>query len=495
MYLTKWKESVHNKPDQKKRQDSAKTQKMKLLTLDMKTKSGTVRSESGSSIYHVTTESCDCRDFKVRKLPCKHMYFLDAALEKEAQKSIGHQLANFAKSTGEEFKKSVNQQLSNAITPKGTGSEKPKAPEKPTNKYVELFLAVFLGWAGVHRFYKGQNASGLVWLFTFGLFFLGWGIDVLVLLIDIFVKKPGELTANTSTAPTAPIPAEVKPEPAAQLPEITEKKPETEQEQTLNPIEDKLSYDYVLWRYLTTDHSTVEATYDKRVYCCAEFNLLMKNIPSVGLLLRDDKVARKTDSPSPFVRSSTITNKTNTKNISNFVVIDVETTGFKADEDDIIEISAIKFNGFKPVEVLSTLLKPSKPIPADATAVNGITNEMVESSPTFSQVKKSIEAFIGDSPIVAHNAEFDIGFLHASGLDFSSKVKFFDTLSLSKKIIVDQNGNKLDSYKLSNVCAECNIHFDGAHRSTADAFATGLLFIEIIKRVFGTNSVLDIQQK
>ena len=153
MYLTKWDESVHNTSDQKKRLESAKSQDMKLLTLDVKTKSGTVQSESGSSIYHVTTESCDCRDFKVRKLPCKHMYFLDAALEKEAQKSIGHQLANFAKSTGEELKKSVNQQLSNAITPKETGSEKakeaPKAPttvktpEKPTNKYVELFWQYF----------------------------------------------------------------------------------------------------------------------------------------------------------------------------------------------------------------------------------------------------------------------------------------------------------------------------------------------------------------
>ena len=91
MYLTKWDESVHNTSDQKKRLESAKSQDMKLLTLDVKTKSGTVQSESGSSIYHVTTESCDCRDFKVRKLPCKHMYFLDAALEKEAQKSIGRQ--------------------------------------------------------------------------------------------------------------------------------------------------------------------------------------------------------------------------------------------------------------------------------------------------------------------------------------------------------------------------------------------------------------------
>ncbi len=267
------------------------------------------------------------------------------------------------------------------------------------------------------------------------------------------------------------------------------------QNQKSTPLAAKLSPDYVMWRYLTTDHSTVEPTYTKREYHCAEFDLMLQNILNVNVILHDDKVLRKTDVPSPYARTSSITAKTNTKNISSFVVVDVETTGLDANKDKIIEIAAVKFYGFKPVAAFSTLLKPNRRIPAAATAVNGITNDMVENCPTFAQIKRSLELFIGDLPIVAHNAEFDIGFLHASGLDFSSKVKFYDTLSLSKKIIVDQNGNKLDSYKLSNVCAECNIHFDGAHRSTADAFATGLLFIEIIKRIFGTNSVLDILQK
>ena len=264
------------------------------------------------------------------------------------------------------------------------------------------------------------------------------------------------------------------------------------QNQKATPIAAKLSPDYVMWRYLTTDHSTVEPTYPKREYHCAEFDVLLQNILNVNVILHDDKVLRKTDIPSPYARTSSITAKTDAKNISSFVVVDVETTGLDANKDKIVEIAAVKFYGFKPVAAFSTLLKPGRRIPAAATAVNGITNDMVENCPTFAQIKRSLELFIGDLPIVAHNAEFDIGFLHTSGMDFSSKVKFFDTLSLSKKHIKDPEGNKLASYKLQDVCAECNIYFDGAHRSAADALATGLLFIEIIKRVFGTNSVLDI---
>lgn len=467
MYLTKWDESVHNTPDQKKRLESAKTQNMQLLSLDVKTKSGTVKSPSGSSVYQVTTESCDCKDFKVRKLPCKHMYFLDLALEKETQKAPAP--------------------IQTAPTPTQTVVAKPN--EK--NKTVEFILALLFGWMGAHKFYKGKFVAGVVWLLTFGLFGFGWGLDVLILLIALLTQKPAKKTNNTPV----PIAAEVKPKIVQPLPQSTAKKPEPVQIQKTNPLADKLSYDYVLWRYLTTDHSTVEPTYTKREYHCAAFDILLKNILNVNVILHDRTVARKIGVPSPFARSSSISTKTNTKNISSFVAIDVETTGLNADKDNIIEIGAVKFNGFKPVAAFSTLLKPSVPISADATAVNNITNAMVANSPTFSQIKGSLEAFIGDLPIVAHNAEFDVGFLHTSGLDFSSKVKFFDTLTLSRKHIRDQEGNKLGSYKLIDVCADCNIYFDGAHRSTTDALATGLLFIEIIKRVFETNSVLDIQQK
>ena len=392
---------------------------MQILSLDVKTKSGNIKSRSGS-VYQVTTESCNCKDFKMRKLPCKHMYMLDLALEKELPKARDQKQTTIAKAEGKE-----------------------------KSKEIELILAVVFGWAGAHRFYTGKMASGLVWLLTGGLFFFGWGLDVLVLLLKMATKMPDKQPIESAVP-------EVKSEAVQPLPTITD-----------NKCEDR----------------------------CAEFDSLIKNIPSVEVTLRDENVLRNTEAPSPYSRTSTITPKTNLKRISNFVVIDVETTGLKAEENDIIEISAIKFNEFKPVAVFSTMLKPSHPIPRSATSVNGITNTMVKNCPDFSQIKTALEEFIGNCPIVAHNAEFDIKFLHVSGLEFANKARFFDTLSLSKKYIYDPLGNKLGSYKLADVCAACNIHFEGAHRTTADALATGLLFIEIIKRVFQTDNILDIQQK
>lgn len=422
MYLNKWDESVHNTPDQIKRRESAKSPDMQILSLDVKAKSGNIKSRSGS-VYQVTTESCSCKDFKMRKLPCKHMYMLDLALEKE---------------------------LSQVADQKKTTIAKAKGKEK--SKEIEFILAVVFGWSGAHRFYTGKMMSGLVWLLTGGLFFFGWGFDVLVLLIEMLTKKSVKQPIESA----APVVPEVRSEAVQPLSANTDSKREDR---------------------------------------CAEFDSLMKNIPSVEVTLRDEKVLRNTEDPSPFSRTSTITPKTNIKRLSSFVVIDVETTGLKAEENDIIEISAIKFNEFKPVAVFSTMLKPNSPIPRSATSVNGITNTMVKNCPEFSQIKSALEEFIGNCPIVAHNAEFDIKFLHVSGMEFANKVRFFDTLSLSRKYIYDSLGNKLDSYKLADVCATCNIYFAGAHRTTADALATGLLFIEIIKRVFQTDNILDLQQK
>ena len=255
---------------------------------------------------------------------------------------------------------------------------------------------------------------------------------------------------------------------------------------------DDLDYDEVLQRYLTTDHSKVKAIYDYYSYYKAEFECILQNIPVSNIILNDEKVLRNKEILSPFEKSALITTRSSIEKLSTFVVIDVETTGISVGGNDIIEVSAIKFEGFKPTAVFQTLLKPRKPISKEATDINGITNEMVADCPSFAQIKSSLEEFIGSNPIVAHNAAFDIKFLYVSGLAFSDKTKYFDTLELSKRHIKDYTGAKLDSYKLSDVCDECCIHFDGAHRSTADALATGLLYIEIIKRVFDTDNILDI---
>ena len=244
---------------------------------------------------------------------------------------------------------------------------------------------------------------------------------------------------------------------------------------------DDLNFDEVMQRYLTTKHSRIPAKYDYYKYYFAEFDCIMNHLAPVDLEISDEKVLRSPEITSPFEKSAPRTTATNLNKLKNFVSIDVETTGLKPGGNDIIEVSAIKFENFTPVSIFTTLLKPRKPIPPEASAINGITDEMVENCPNFAQIAPALQRFVGDLPLVAHNAGFDVKFLHCSGLQFSDKTKFFDTLELSRRKIKEYDGQPLENYKLATVCDERCIHFDGAHRAGADALAAGLLFIELIK--------------
>lgn len=237
---------------------------------------------------------------------------------------------------------------------------------------------------------------------------------------------------------------------------------------------------------------SIERKLQEQKKAAQEFNALLDSIPLVDISLSDEKVLRNKAISSPFDETSPITKRTPAKKYKDFIVVDTETTGIKTGGNDIIEVTAIKFENCKPVSIFTTLLKPRKPIPTDATRINGITNEMVDDAPTFAQIKSALQTYIGGLPIVAHNASFDIEFLHVSGLEFVESQLFYDTLALSRKHIKDSCGDKLESYKLGDVCAECEIYFDGAHRSSADALAAGLLFVEIIKRVKDVSDVDEL---
>ena len=207
-----------------------------------------------------------------------------------------------------------------------------------------------------------------------------------------------------------------------------------------------------------------------------QFNSVLNGLRKVDITLRNEEDERKDAALSPFTKTAPICE------VKNFVVLDTETTGLDPTCNDIVEVSAIRFENFKPVSLFTTLLKPNIPISERASEISGITNEMVENSPTFCEIKSSLKDFIVNLPIVAHNASFDIKFLYASGFDFDEKQVFYDTLALSREHIVysEKIKGKPKSYKLSNICNICDIYFDGAHRASADALATGLLFTYIV---------------
>ena len=184
---------------------------------------------------------------------------------------------------------------------------------------------------------------------------------------------------------------------------------------------------------------------------------------------------------------------------SEFVVFDTETTGLAPSKDRIVELAAIRFVDGVPTEVFDTFINPEKEIPAEASAINHITNEMVANAPTISEVLPSFEAFVGNSPLVAHNLEFDLKFLFYSGSTITdSQRKYFDTLAQSQKILkkIKSKYNReydmweedydsdwdVENYKLGTLADYFDITFPCQHRASGDAFVTGKLFLELIRK-------------
>lgn len=201
----------------------------------------------------------------------------------------------------------------------------------------------------------------------------------------------------------------------------------------------------------------------------ASFAQLLDSLPKYDISLSDEKHNRNA---TLYVECKNMTKSTPINKIKDFVAVDVETTGLKAHGNDIIQLSAVKFANFEPVELFSTYTKPRKNIPKEASDINGITDDMVENAPHFYQIIDSFNKFIGDLPLIAHNAPFDMKHLYVNGLDSIENKTVYDTLDLSKKIIKGAY-----SYKLQDICEEADIYFNNAHSADVDSLAAGLLFV------------------
>ncbi len=162
-----------------------------------------------------------------------------------------------------------------------------------------------------------------------------------------------------------------------------------------------------------------------------------------------------------------------------FVAFDLETTGIKPTMDMIIEIGAVLFEGSKSVKTYGTLVDPGVPIPPDASAVNGITDEMVKGKPSVADVLADFADFCGDFPLVAHNAPFDFKFLledvklHRGA---APKSVVLDTLPLARKVFPG-----LPNYKLWTLVRHFQFPSGTFHRAEEDSAYCGLLFDKIVQ--------------
>ena len=176
--------------------------------------------------------------------------------------------------------------------------------------------------------------------------------------------------------------------------------------------------------------------------------------------------------------------------LSEFIAIDLETTGLNPKEDKIIEISACKFKKGIFVDSFTYLINPEKKIGNTATQITGITNAMVEDKPLFKDIEVAFLSFIEDFPIVGHNIIFDMNFLKSYVSNYNSIFSnrmICDTYYLSKIYCYNYN-----SFSLVSLCQNFNIEILDSHRAEEDAKNSGLLFFQLLEKI--KNSNLDLLQ-
>lgn len=175
-----------------------------------------------------------------------------------------------------------------------------------------------------------------------------------------------------------------------------------------------------------------------------------------------------------------------------YCVLDLETTGFSPRLEKITEIGVMKYQGGKVIDKFSCFVNPEKSIPPRVVEVTGITDDMVRNAETIDKVFPKLLEFIKDSVLVAHNAEFDVGFLRhvAKELGYEFDFTYLDTLSLAYELFPEYK-----TYKLGRIAKNLGIKVDVAHRALDDVDTTVKVFkvmLDMLKER-GVNTLEDIE--
>lgn len=120
------------------------------------------------------------------------------------------------------------------------------------------------------------------------------------------------------------------------------------------------------------------------------------------------------------------------KILDEYVTIDIETTGFNVEKDNIIELAVCKVRNKRIIDSFTTFINPKKPIHKAITEITGITDNMLKDADTVNIALNKLVDFIGDLPIVVHNADYVMKFIKAN-TNIKLENEVIDTLALSKK--------------------------------------------------------------
>ena len=238
-----------------------------------------------------------------------------------------------------------------------------------------------------------------------------------------------------------------------------------------------------------TDHGDVQAFPDANHTVPSDSDF--KVIYGVEAYLVDDLKGMVTDSQNQDLDAD-------------YVVFDLETTGFSPETNRIIEIGAVKVQNGKIVDKFSTFVNPQVPIPFRIEQLTSINDSMVIDAPVIADILPEFMKFCEGCVMVAHNADFDMSFIkkNCQRLDIPCKPTIVDTVALARVLLPN-----LNRFKLDTVAKALGISLENHHRAVDDAGCTAEIFVKFIEMLrergmstldevnaMGTSSVQNVQK-
>jgi DNA polymerase III epsilon subunit family exonuclease len=165
-----------------------------------------------------------------------------------------------------------------------------------------------------------------------------------------------------------------------------------------------------------------------------------------------------------------------------FVCVDLETTGLSLETSKIVEIGAVKFYPWeRDIDTFECLVNPKINIPEEVIRIHGITDYMVRKSPYIEDVLPDFLNFIGDCPLIAHNADFDFAFLSKCCTENNTEAPsnaIFDTLRIAQKSVPIRHHNLSSLYYFFGLIVEGK-----RHRGLTDAIIAARVFELCVDRL------------
>lgn len=164
------------------------------------------------------------------------------------------------------------------------------------------------------------------------------------------------------------------------------------------------------------------------------------------------------------------------------VVIDTETTGV-TNSARIVEIAAVKVVHGKMQDPRSMLINPGEPIPEEAAAIHGISDDMVEGKPTFADVAEKLRKYCNGFTLCAYNAPFDKRMLCLEHERAELDDEWLEDMWLDPLVWVKHFQKYEKGKKLTDVCERMDIRLDGAHRALQDVMATARVMLKLSDQI------------